>query len=240
VSILHGKLQILILSNLFDMNKKKPVKCEPAFFYFFSSHRPYLPLFQLKNSTYFELYPNLLYYGVNIINIIEGSMKRFTNLRMLCMMFIVSVISISIQAQSKSGDAVKNDSIKYTIENCINKFSLDKIEKTNVGYQYWFVDPNFADGKTLKMSVVAPHSATHPPHVHVEDEFFFILQGKAEVYLKGKWTPAEPYTSFYCPSNVEHGIRNAGDTELKYLVIKQYDITNPVRKEFMKSQKLDK
>ena len=30
------------------------------------------------------------------------------------------------------------------------------------------------------------------------------------------------YTSFYCPSNVEHGIRNTGDTELKYLVIKKY------------------
>jgi mannose-6-phosphate isomerase-like protein (cupin superfamily) len=167
-------------------------------------------------------------------------MKKITNLRMLYMMFIVSVMSVSLQAQSKSGDAVKNDSIKYTIENCINKFSIDKIEKTNVGYQYWFADPNFADGKTVKMSVVAPHSATHPPHVHAEDEFFFILEGKAELYLKGKWTPAEPYTSFYCPSNVEHGIRNAGDTELKYLVIKQYDITNPVRKEFMKSQKLGK
>jgi mannose-6-phosphate isomerase-like protein (cupin superfamily) len=152
------------------------------------------------------------------------------------MMFIVSVMSVSLQAQSKSGDAVKNDSIKYTIENCINKFSIDKIEKTNVGYQYWFADPNFADGKTLKMSVVAPHSATHPPHVHAEDEFFFILEGKAELYLKGKWMPAEPYTSFYCPSNVEHGIRNAGDTELKYLVIKQYPKDNTVRREFMKKQ----
>jgi quercetin dioxygenase-like cupin family protein len=46
----------------------------------------------------------------------------------------------------------------------------------------------------------------------------------------------EPYTSLYCPSNVEHGIRNAGDTELKYLVIKKYEITNPVRKEFIKNQ----
>jgi len=163
-------------------------------------------------------------------------MKKITNLRMLYMMFIVSVMSVSLQAQSKSGDAVKNDSIKYTIENCINKFSIDKIEKTNVGYQYWFADPNFADGKTVKMSVVAPHSATHPPHVHAEDEFFFILEGKAELYLKGKWTPAESYTSFYCPSNVEHGIRNAGDIELKYLVIKQYQKDNPVRMEFMKKQ----
>jgi oxalate decarboxylase/phosphoglucose isomerase-like protein (cupin superfamily) len=31
-------------------------------------------------------------------------------------------------------------------------------------------------------------------------------------------------TSFYCPSFSEHGIRNVGDTELKYLVIKKYDL----------------
>jgi quercetin dioxygenase-like cupin family protein len=100
---------------------------------------------------------------------------------------------------------------------------MDKIEKTKVGYQYWFADKDLADGKTLKMSVVSPHSATHPPHVHSEDEFFFVLEGRAEFYLKGKWTPAGPYTSFYCPSNIEHGIRNAGDMELKYLVVKKYE-----------------
>jgi quercetin dioxygenase-like cupin family protein len=152
--------------------------------------------------------------------------------------FLLNVLSFSIiVAQSKTVTAGNVDSTKYTIDNCINKFSIDKIEKTHAGYQYWFADPNFADGKTLKMSVVAPHSATHPPHVHEEDEFFFILEGKAELYLKGKWTTAEPYTSFYCPSNVEHGIRNAGDTELKYLVIKQYDSSNPVRVEFTKKQR---
>ena len=141
-----------------------------------------------------------------------------------------------IVAQSKTQGTGKVDTPTYTIENCINRLSMDKIEKTTVGYQYWFVDPNFADGKTLKMSVVAAHSATHPPHVHAEDEFFFILEGKAELYLKGKWIPAEPFTSFYCPPNVEHGIRNAGDSELKYLVIKQYERTNPVRVEFSKKQ----
>ena len=151
--------------------------------------------------------------------------------------FFLTVICFGIiAAQPQTKVARGRDTVKYTIENCINKFSSDKIEKTAVGYQYWFVDPTFADGKTLKMSVVAPHSATHPPHVHPEDEFFFILEGKAELYLKGKWIPAEPYTSFYCPSNVEHGIRNAGDTELKYLVIKQYDSSNPVRVEFTKKQ----
>ena len=72
------------------------------------------------------------------------------------------------------------------------------------------------------MSVVAPHKGTHAPHKHAEDEFFFVLEGQAEFYLDGKTKITGSYTSFYCPSWVEHGIRNVGDTELKYLVIKKY------------------
>ncbi len=29
-------------------------------------------------------------------------------------------------------------------------------------------------------------------------------------------------TSLYCPPNIEHGIRNMGETEAKYLVVKKY------------------
>jgi mannose-6-phosphate isomerase-like protein (cupin superfamily) len=72
------------------------------------------------------------------------------------------------------------------------------------------------------MSVVAPHKSTHAPHKHIEDEFFFILEGTASFYLDGKTKEVGKYTSLYCPSNVMHGISNAGDTELKYLVIKKY------------------
>lgn len=120
------------------------------------------------------------------------------------------------------GQEVSEKKKKFTIENCVNTFSMDKTVKTGVGYQYWFADKEFIDGRTLKMSVVAPHQATHAPHKHAEDEFFFVLEGKAEFYLDGKKTIAEAYTSFYCPANMEHGIKNVGDTELKYLVIKKY------------------
>lgn len=111
----------------------------------------------------------------------------------------------------------------YTIENCVNVFDPAKVESTKVGYQYWFVDRNFLDGRTVKMSVVAPHGATHPPHSHPEDEVFFILEGNAEFFLNGKTKTAGPYTSFYCPPNSKHGIRNVGNTVLKYLVIKKYE-----------------
>lgn len=126
--------------------------------------------------------------------------------------FAVSAVGINAQQADK----------KYTIDNCVNEFNPEKAVKTNAGYQYWFADKDFIDGRTLKLSVVKPHDATHAPHKHAEDEFFFVLEGKAEFYLDGKTKIAGPYTSFYCPSEIEHGIRNVGDTELKYLVIKKY------------------
>ena len=120
--------------------------------------------------------------------------------------------------------AQQTDTIQteWTIRNCVNQFSKEKAIPTKAGYQYWFADPDFLNGRTLKMSVVAPHDATHPPHKHLEDEFFFVLEGKARFFLNGDTMVCGPYTSFYCPSMVEHGISNAGDGELKYLVIKDY------------------
>ncbi|TDO71077.1 cupin domain [Flavobacterium chryseum] len=111
--------------------------------------------------------------------------------------------------------------IKYTIENCVNHFELEKATKTKVGYQYWFADKNFTQENTLKMSIVEQGKSTHAPHHHVEEEFFYILEGTAQFYLDGKTAVAGSNTSFYCPSNMEHGISNVGDTTLKYLVIKK-------------------
>lgn len=114
------------------------------------------------------------------------------------------------------------DEPKYTIDNTVKMFQKKDIVTTKVGYQYWFADKTFANGKTLKLSVVNPGEATHAPHSHAEDEFFFVLEGTAEFHLDGKTAVGGPMTSFYCPSDVSHGIRNIGETELKYLVIKQY------------------
>lgn len=111
---------------------------------------------------------------------------------------------------------------EYTIRNSVNEFKMEGTKKTKVGYQYWFADKDFVDGRTLKMSVVGPNMATHPPHTHENDEFFFVLEGKARFHLDGEEVVVGPYTSLYCPADSYHGISNAGDTELKYLVIKKY------------------
>lgn len=131
-------------------------------------------------------------------------------------------VGMTTQAQEKEKSVDLSEKV-FTIENCVSSFDMDNTIKTKAGYQFWFVDKEFIDGRTLKMSVVAPGLATHPPHTHNVDEFFFVLEGTARFHLDGKTTTGGAYTSFYCPSNVAHGISNAGDTELKYLVIKKYE-----------------
>jgi acetyl esterase/lipase/quercetin dioxygenase-like cupin family protein len=143
------------------------------------------------------------------------------NRGVVLLMTILSVARLTGQTGSGRGEPVAG---RYTLQNCVNRFSAGKVESTKAGYQYWFVDRNFLDGRTLKMSVVVPGAATHPPHAHPEDEFFFVLEGKAELFLNGEKTEAGPYTSLYCPSNIPHGIRNVGETELRYLVIKKYEL----------------
>lgn len=137
--------------------------------------------------------------------------------------FLIVFMHNHINAQEVINKSNQTEKM-FTIENCVSTFSMNETSKTNVGYQFWFVDKDFLDGRTLKMSVVSPHKSTHAPHKHVEDEFFFVLEGAAKFYLDGKSTIVGPLTSLYCPSNIEHGISNVGDTELKYLVIKKYQI----------------
>lgn len=147
-------------------------------------------------------------------------MKRSARIKIVIVFVLFMTVQL-VHAQEKK-ESVSNQEKQFTIENCVNEYAEEKSDETKSGHRFWFVDKDFIDGRTLKLSVVKPHGATHPPHKHEADEFFFVLEGKAKFYLDGKTTVVGPYTSLYCPSNMEHGISNAGDTELKYLVIKKY------------------
>ncbi|WP_163401260.1 cupin domain-containing protein [Flavobacterium fluviatile] len=133
----------------------------------------------------------------------------------------IAIVTLIIQSAQAQETKKETKEIKYSIENCVNHFELNKATKTKVGYQYWFADKKFTQENTLKMSIVEPGKSTHAPHHHPEEEFFYILEGTAQFFLDGKTVTAGPNTSFYCPPNAEHGISNVGKTDLKYLVIKK-------------------
>ncbi|MBU2912380.1 MULTISPECIES: cupin domain-containing protein [Reichenbachiella] len=113
---------------------------------------------------------------------------------------------------------------EYTMDNCVNTLDTTRSVETKSGYQYWFADKSFAEGNTLKLSVVEPGMSTHAPHQHSEDEFFYVLEGTAEFFLDGETRIVGSHTSLYCPSQSMHGIKNAGTGLLKYLVIKKYEL----------------
>jgi mannose-6-phosphate isomerase-like protein (cupin superfamily) len=147
-------------------------------------------------------------------------MRKPYSIKIIAIIILLATAQL-VNAQEKK-ESASADEKNFTIENCVSEYSEEKATKTDSGHRFWFVDKEFIDGRTLKLSAVKPHGATHPPHAHEADEFFFILEGKAKFYLDGKTKVVGAYTSLYCPANVPHGISNAGDTELKYLVIKKY------------------
>ena len=61
----------------------------------------------------------------------------------LCWMVVLSTVALAQGIPKKTGNSEKK---VYNIDNCVNEFSLARIESTAVGYQYWFVDKEFLDG----------------------------------------------------------------------------------------------
>ena len=143
-------------------------------------------------------------------------------LKLSGIIWLISMVLNSTAIGQTTEKTEQSQEKKYNIENCVTSFDIKKVDSTKVGWQFWFVDKHFADGFTLKMSKVQAGSATHPPHVHQEDDIFYIVEGQAEFILGDEKRTAGPNTSFYCPSGVSHGIRNIGDGDLRYLVIKTY------------------
>ena len=97
------------------------------------------------------------------------------------LLFLLYIFCFNVKSQEK--ESYQFDSTNFSIENCVNEFSIDGLEKTKVGYQYWFADKNFLDGRTIKLSVVAPHLAIHAQYKHSEDEFFFVLECRQSFIL---------------------------------------------------------
>ena len=58
-----------------------------------------------------------------------------------------------------------------------------------------------------------------PPHYHErEDEWFVVLEGRAEFFRDGEWSEVPQGSSVFAPRGSVHAFRNAGDTMLRQLV----------------------
>lgn len=74
-------------------------------------------------------------------------------------------------------------------------------------------------GKYTMFTSVTPPDGGPPPHRHMnEDEWFLVLEGRAEFFKDGAWVEVPVGTAVFTPKGVVHSFRNAGDKPLRMLV----------------------
>ena len=74
-------------------------------------------------------------------------------------------------------------------------------------------------GTFTMVQVVTPPGGGPPPHWHTrEDEWFYILEGRIELWRDGVWAEVPAGTAVFLPREVKHTYRNCGDTPLRMIV----------------------
>jgi mannose-6-phosphate isomerase-like protein (cupin superfamily) len=89
-------------------------------------------------------------------------------------------------------------------------------EKRNI-----FVDRTATmDQLSCHATTVNPGQASHAPHKHLEEELIIIKEGTFEVMQNGKTSEVGPGSVIFEASNEMHGMRNVGETQGTYFVVK--------------------
>ena len=57
-------------------------------------------------------------------------------------------------------------------------------------------------------------------HKHPGEEIIYVLEGTAEIRMSDVTQRVGADTAVFCPPGVLHGIRNAGNTPIRYMIIR--------------------
>jgi uncharacterized cupin superfamily protein len=63
-----------------------------------------------------------------------------------------------------------------------------------------------------------PGGAPHPPHRHVHEEMFVVLEGSVDFIVNGVTTRLTPSSAGFAASNDLHGISNGSGARCRYVV----------------------
>ena len=81
-----------------------------------------------------------------------------------------------------------------------------------------FVTGRDTDAVSVCQLIIEP-GITIPVHTHdPQVDSIFILSGKGEAYVNGKWRQVEPGDYLFFPAGVEHATRNSGSEPLVLFV----------------------
>jgi quercetin dioxygenase-like cupin family protein len=87
------------------------------------------------------------------------------------------------------------------------------------------------------VTTLEPGQTSHPPHQHPEEELFVIKEGTVESLVAGEWVKLGPGSVIFQASNIDHAIRNAGETPATYHVFKWHSPGMLAKREASKAAK---
>lgn len=70
------------------------------------------------------------------------------------------------------------------------------------------------------VAVIRPGWQIHPPHQHAEEEYLMVVEGGGTWHLNGQERDAKPGDMQYAAPWDVHGIKNTGNTPLRFVVWK--------------------
>jgi quercetin dioxygenase-like cupin family protein len=74
-------------------------------------------------------------------------------------------------------------------------------------------------GILINENNIAPGGVPHPPHHHETAQALLVFEGTFEVTIAGESTRLGPGSVAYLAPNVEHGIKNVGNTRARYFSV---------------------
>jgi quercetin dioxygenase-like cupin family protein len=123
---------------------------------------------------------------------------------------------VNINAQNRQY-AVPGDIASY-----IDRFELRTSDINKNGWSHYYIPRGMGDTLTVKMSCVYSGMQTHAPHVHAEDEAFYIIKGPVNFHINGEERIFATGDFIYTPSGSSHNIQRVNERDtIKYLVLKR-------------------
>ncbi|MDR1332477.1 MAG: cupin domain-containing protein [Tannerella sp.] len=108
------------------------------------------------------------------------------------------------------------------IETYIDRFELRASDMNANGWAHYYIPRRMGDTLTVKMSCVYVGLQTHAPHVHNEDEAFYVARGPVNFHINGEERVLQTGDFAYTPSGSSHNIQRVSEQDtVKYLVLKR-------------------
>ena len=96
-----------------------------------------------------------------------------------------------------------------------------KPHKTDVGERREVVQQPTRTLDELEMHITTlnPHTTSHPPHTHPNEEMVILKEGTLQAHVNGKEVVVPAGGVLFYASMQPHGVKNIGDTPATYYVI---------------------